>query len=107
MSKQETVDAAVALVTKEYTDKGLLIEAGWRAYQIVVLPKDAGPVQIDETRKAFFAGAQHLFASIMSVLDPDEEPTANDLRRMDLIDQELHKFAGELGLDIMKPRGRA
>lgn len=35
-------------------------------------PKPAAPleVQLVETRKAFFAGAQHLLGSIMSMLDP-------------------------------------
>jgi hypothetical protein len=49
-------------------------------------------------RLAFMAGAQHLFGSIAggtSVLDEDQEPTEGDLRRMDLIDQELRGFIEE------------
>jgi hypothetical protein len=38
------------------------------------------------------AGAQHLFFTIMRTLDPGEEPTEADLKRFDLVAQELQKF---------------
>jgi hypothetical protein len=43
-------------------------------------------------RGAFFAGAQHLFASIMVIMDPGAEPTAADLARMSQIHEELERF---------------
>jgi hypothetical protein len=91
---------------RRLSDTGLLIEAGWISLRIAAIPKDASQVQLDEMRKAFFAGAQHLFATIMTVLEPGEEPTEKDLRRMDLIDRELRKFAFELTNDL-KTAGRA
>jgi hypothetical protein len=46
---------------------------------------------------AFLAGSQHLFSSIVVILDPgDEQPTEADLRKMDLIDKELRAFAREM-----------
>jgi hypothetical protein len=48
-----------------------------------------------ELRMAFFGGAQHLFGSIMGILDPGEEPTEQDMRRMDLISHELETFIVE------------
>jgi hypothetical protein len=75
------------------TDQGKLIEAGWITYLHKVVPASAGAVQIEETRRAFFAGAQHLFASIMTILEPGSEPTENDLKRMDHIHNELQAFA--------------
>ena len=45
--------------------------------------------------QAFFGGAQHLFGSIMSILDPGHEPTERDMRRMDLIAHELEAFIHE------------
>lgn len=74
--------------TKAIVDKGLLIEAGWAGLQLHTL-QGASEVQILEMRKAFFAGAQHLFASIMSILDSGSEATEKDLQRMTLIDAEL------------------
>ena len=62
-------------LSKELADKGLLVEAGWVGYRLFVMPPNAPPIQLDECRLAFMSGAQHLFASIMNILDPDAEPT--------------------------------
>lgn len=77
---------------RQLVDKGKLIEAGWVGLKIAAIPKDAPPIQLEEMRNAFFAGAQHLFASIMDFLEPGEEPTETDLRRMDNIEKELNEF---------------
>lgn len=74
------------------TDEGKLIEAGWVGLRISIFPDGAPKDQLEEMRKAFFAGAQHLFASIMTILDEDREPTAADLKRMSLISDELETF---------------
>lgn len=87
ISKSEIDKATKALV-----DAGKLVEAGWVGLRITAIPADASEVQLSEMRKAFFAGAQHLFGSIMSFLDSDREPTPNDLRRMTLVHEELEAF---------------
>lgn len=79
-------------LSRELTDKGMLIEAGFVSLRLAAIPLDAGATQLREMRMAFFAGAQHLFGSIMTIMDEDREPTEADLRRMDLIDAELKKF---------------
>lgn len=89
----EHVETTVEKLTKELVDKGLLIEAGFVSLRHMSMAKDAPPEQIDEMRNAFFAGAQHLFGSIMSMLDPGgDEPTDADLQRMSLISDELDRF---------------
>lgn len=87
-------------LTRELTDQGKLVEAGWVSLRIAAIPLDAPKVQLEEMRKAFFAGAQHLFSSILTVLDEDREPTEADMRRMDLIDTELRSFAHDLEREI-------
>lgn len=82
-------------VTKIFTAQGKLIEAGWHGFRIQKVPKDAGENELSERRMTFFAGAQHLFSSIMSLLDPGEEPTDADLKKMDLIYAELKEFLRE------------
>jgi hypothetical protein len=82
-------------LTRELVDKGLLIEAGWVSLRIAAGLIDAPKIQLEEMRGAFFAGAQHLFASIMSTLDPDAEPTEKDLERMDKIHRELETFIAD------------
>ena len=82
-------------LSKRLADEGKLIEAGWISYRAVVLHPQAPAVQIEECRIAFFAGAQHLFGSIMTTLEPGSEPTENDLKRMDLMNAELDRFIAE------------
>ncbi len=86
-------DTELVTFAKELTDRGKLVEAGWVGFRIAVVSKDAPQVQLDEMQTAFFAGAQHLFAAIMGILEPGEEPTDADLGRMSLINRELEEFA--------------
>lgn len=83
-------------IAKRLTDDGKLIEVGWATMRLLVLPPDAPDVQISEMRKAFFMGAQHLYASIMGILEPGAEPTDKDLDRMQLIHNELEAFRMEV-----------
>lgn len=101
------VKEVVGKLCRELVDKGKLIEAGWISLKLTTLPADAPQIQLDEMRNAFFAGAQHLFGSIMGILEPDAEPTENDLKRMDLIDKELKEFIGQFSAKHIKPEGRA
>jgi hypothetical protein len=93
-------------LSRRLADDGRLIEAGWVALRIQAIPHDAPAVQLQEMRMVFMAGAQHLFASIMSILDPGLEETEADLSRMDLIHKELAAFEAELRLRMTKPAGR-
>ena len=90
------IRALVDQLTTHLSDEGRLIEAGWVAFKAQCLHKHAQPEQVHDMHLAFFAGAQHLFASIMSILEPGAEPTDNDLKRMDLIHKELVLFVDQL-----------
>ena len=107
MNKARLIEAAALGVTKELTDKGKLIEAGFAAFAHFVIPKDAPPIQLKETQLAFMAGADHLFSSIMGILDPGEEPSDADLRRMDLIHKELDDWRGRIAERVQPSQGRA
>lgn len=87
-------------LSRSLTDQGKLIEAGWVGLRLAAIPLDAPKEQLQEMRKAFFAGAQHLFASIMTILDDGAEPTDADLARMGLIADELQSFAHDLEREI-------
>lgn len=86
---------AVETLTRDLVDRGLLIEAGWVGLKHACDLHDAPQIQIDEMRQAFFAGAQHVFSSLMAMLEPGDDPTAADLSRMDKIDAELRGFIAE------------
>jgi len=93
-------------LSKKMADEGKLIEAGWIGLRLAWIPLNAPKDQIQQLRDAFMAGAQHLFSSIMEILDPGDDPTTADLTRMDLINKELLTFYNEMQARI-KTDGRA
>lgn len=99
--------AAHDAVIKRLADDGKLIEAGFMAMRVAIISPTAPAVQVSEMRLAYMAGAQHLFASMMSAMDPGSDPTPADLRRMSLIDAELRAFAREFELRVAQPGGSA
>lgn len=94
-------------LTKRLADDGKLIEAGWVSLRLHAVPLNAPAGQLEEMRNAFMAGAQHLFSSIMTMLDPGVEPTGADMDRMSLIAAELEAFGKELELRVARASGSA
>lgn len=90
----------ILTLAKALVDKGLLVEAGWMGFRLGAMHPDAPADQVSEMRLAFFAGAQHLFTSMMTMLDPDAEPTEQDMERMTQISKELERFTA----DVLEPR---
>jgi hypothetical protein len=99
--------AVLERLSRELTDQGKLIEAGWVGLQLAAIDSNASATQLTEMRIAFFAGAQHLFSSIMAILDPGKEPTEKDLARMDLIDRELKEFITDSEMRYIPTKGSA
>jgi hypothetical protein len=75
--------------------KRIILE-GWNGYRRDVLPPTAGPVQLDETRRAFYAGVGWLYGSIMRLLEPGQDATANDVQLLADINRELGDFLEEM-----------
>lgn len=92
MSQQELIEK----ITREWAAKGKILEGGWLAYAATGMALTTDPAKLAELRKAYFLGAQHLFASIMGMFDPGSDATEGDLRRMDLIHAELQAFEESL-----------
>lgn len=90
---RDEMRALVKKLTQHLMDEGKIIEAGWMAMRHVALAKTASEAQLHDMRAAFFAGAQHLFGSMMGTAE-DPESTTED--RFELILQELRAFAEEL-----------
>jgi hypothetical protein len=71
----------------------LLVKAEWETFRRDVIPAGAPPVQIQEMRRAFYAGAHAIFQLLLRIMDPaSEEPTAGDLMAVTHIDRELKEF---------------
>lgn len=94
-------------LSRDLTDRGLLIEAGFVSLRRAAIAPDAPPEQVAELRAAFFAGAQHLFGSIMTMLEPGDDPTHGDLRRLDLINAELLRFVEDYKARHLRTKGSA
>ena len=91
-------------LAKTATDKGKLIEVGWIGMLQHVIPQGMEKEAVTMLRQAFFMGAQHLYASILGIMDKDREPTAADMARMELIHKELETFrAVETGRRLDAP----
>ncbi len=86
------------------TAKFPTIAAGWASYRSLIVPKAASSAQVEETHRAFYAGAAILFEVIMRMLDPGVEPTDADLEKMNALDAELRAFGA--GLDAEAFIGR-
>lgn len=92
-------------LSRKLADDGKLLEAGWVAFRIAALPQQLTADQLRAMRLAYMAGCQHLFGSMMTMMEEDREPTAADMKRMDLINNELNAFVEkELG-PMLKPKG--
>lgn len=54
-----------------YERRGRLVRDGWYSYAEKILPKNAPPVQRQETRRAFYAGAWELLCRYAEVGEPE------------------------------------
>lgn len=97
----------MAELSQRLTDHGKIIEAGWIGLRIACIDASAPEIQVNEMRMASMAGARHLFSSVMTILDPGDEPTDADLKRMELISNELDEFGRSFELRFGKTSGSA
>ena len=105
-------DAAVAdnrhlkNMEQQLLDEGLLMEAGWVGLRRIINNHvSLSPDQLELLREAFFAGAVHVFTSVLRALDLEGEPTDADMRRMEMLDNELRKSDQELRLKYAPAEG--
>lgn len=68
----------------------------WATFAERVLPAAAGGVQKQETRRAFYAGAEALMRVLFRDFEPGTEATDGDLDLMREIDQEIRDFARDV-----------
>lgn len=83
-------------ITAKANAEAQTIEFGWLSLKRQWIPPTAGMDQINDMRMAFFAGAQHLWACVNSLMTEDREPTEADMLRLSRINLELSNFYTEL-----------
>ena len=85
--------ALAEMMMRESVKHGKGIAIGWAGFRKMVVPKDASPQQVTDMRNAFYAGAMHLFHTVLSALSPKkDEITQGDLDAMHSVTQELAEF---------------
>lgn len=72
--------------------KKRLIENGWRSYAEHVLPAGSSPVQTQETRRAFYAGAGLLFEALANAVGPDDVSEDAGVEIMESVSTEIKAF---------------
>lgn len=72
-----------------------IIEQEWLAFRRMVVPASAGPVQVEDVRRAFYSGAAVLFQAVVNKLSPGEEVQESDLAIFDSLNREIQEFAAE------------
>lgn len=105
--KTSDYQRAMEQLTRDLTDQGKLIEAGFVGFRLAAMPHDADQEIVEAMRGAFFGGAAHLFFSILTILDPGEDETEGDMRRMSLIKAEMDAYIAQFAKNHMPTRGQA
>lgn len=72
------------------------IAAAWETFRAQVLPKNAGPVQVDEMRKAFYAGAWALHCLLIAGVSEGPDCQPEDERLMEELVAEMEEFTARL-----------
>jgi len=75
------------------TVKRQLMAEQWSEFARKVLPPNCGPMQRQEMRRAFYAGAEAILFRVIQSFAPEDEPTEADLRTMQDLNDELKEFA--------------
>jgi hypothetical protein len=68
----------------------------WQSYADHVIPPTASPIQRQETRRAFYAGATALFNGVTAGLTEGPEPREEDVRALEALSEELEAFARDI-----------
>lgn len=88
---EQITQAQIIHLTRRLMDQGRTIESGWMWYRSNMDAK-APPMQLREARLAFFHGCSYLFSVLMYALEEGTKETDGDMRRMDMVSNEIAKF---------------
>lgn len=72
------------------------LKASWESYRDAVVPPGSNIIQLRETRRAFYAGAQAIFQGIMIGLTPGPDDTPADEQMLTGYQHELEQFCNDL-----------
>lgn len=79
-----------------YRRRGRLVRDGWQDYAEKNLPAEAHRVQVQETRRAFYAGAMELLSRLAELGD-DSIPEDAGVEVLEATRREIEAFVRSLG----------
>jgi hypothetical protein len=66
----------------------------WQKFREKIIPKEAGAIQVEECRRAFYAGCAAMFSLTMEATDPkDEDECCENLSQLEA---ELTAFSHDM-----------
>jgi hypothetical protein len=72
------------------------LAAAWESFRARVIPKDAGPVQLQEMRRAFYAGAWALHTSMNAIALNPEVPEDTATQLLESLVVEMEQFQADI-----------
>src|SRR5690349_14435852 len=94
-------------IARGLADRGMLVQAGFAAFAGTPILEGKTEAQRHELLVVYMSGAQHVWGSIMGMLDAGDEITEADMRRMDSIRKELDRWAKILAARFIETKGTA
>lgn len=75
-----------------------VMDQGWRSILEQVVPPETSPDLVKTFKRFFYAGSKHLLDTLVytDMLDEGEQPTADDLAKIDAIQHEINEYFGEV-----------
>ena len=77
----------------------MTLAEAWQSYATSVLPIDAPPVQVQETRRAFYAGAWAVWQAEKKIAALDISNDEAEKKMVDL-ENEILMFQSRVGVDM-------
>lgn len=97
-------------IGRTLVDSGLPVEAGFQMFRKMFVQEGVPEDQLKDLKVCFFAGAEYLFGTLMSIMSPGDEVGEADLSRMDSINNELEPFREFLqtayDINMQKEKGK-
>jgi hypothetical protein len=103
MKREQIISIVGEKVAQHYADRGELVNLGWVAFWTLARGSQFPGIE-RAVHLAYMAGAEHLFQSILSILEPGSEATETDCARMEKIQSEIDRYRTEL--ESAFPRGK-
>jgi hypothetical protein len=74
----------------------MTIKEQWESYVRAVMPASVGQVQLQETRRAFYAGAYAMITALTAGVSDEAEMTPQDVNVMESLHRELEQFYSDV-----------